>query len=129
MIYKVTIAFCSFILFFSMICVAQKQLSKEETQYFYQLIKQTKEYKISKAKVDSFNKAVGDKQVPQEISIEILKKKAQDAAQDDYIFWAGLQRRLAIENIAIENTFGRTTEFYFEEYCFEYDQKKDKLYL
>ena len=110
---KVLFALISFLLFFSAASFAQKQLSDAELQNFYKLIKQTSEYKICKARVDSFNKAVGEKQVPQEINLEIVKKE-QDAAADDYLFNAILERRMAIG-------------FSVERYMFQYDKRKKQI--
>ncbi len=100
------------ILFLSpLLCHAQKQLSDAETQEFYKLIKQTKEYKHMKATADSIN--LEENEVPEEIKITILQKD-QAAPADDYIFEAWVVRKLAIGLPA-------------EKYSFHYDQRKKQL--
>jgi hypothetical protein len=110
--YKVLSFAVSFILFFSIISVAQRQLTDEEVKTFYKLIKQTKEYKIVKEQVDSANNA-GENQLPQKINLGILTKES-DAATDDFIFYAQLERSLAI-GISLDI------------YIFQYDRQKKQI--
>ena len=101
------------ILFLSpQLCHAQKQLSEAETQEFYKLIKQTKEYKTLKATADSIN--LEENEVPEEIKITILQKD-QGAPADDYIFEAWVERKLV------------TIRMFAERYSFHYDQRKKQL--
>jgi len=113
MIYKVLSSVIFFLLFFSTISVAQKTLSNEETQNFYKLIKQTKEYKTVKERTDSANQAMDESQAPQEINMEILKGES-NAAPDDFIFYAALERRLPI-GISLDR------------YTFQYDKRKKQI--
>jgi hypothetical protein len=91
---------------------AQKQLTDAETQNFYRLIRQTKEFITCKGKVDSFNKAVGEQQIHQEIKLEIVARN--ENVSDDNIFEAVLERRL---------TIGLSMESYF----FQYDKQKKQI--
>jgi len=93
MAYKILSSIIFLLSFFPKISVAQKQLSDKEIQFFYILIKQTKEYKIVKEQVDSVNKDIN--QIPQEVDIGMLKEDTK-ADVDDVIFDAKLQRTLAI---------------------------------
>ncbi len=113
MTYKVSCTIAIILLFSSIVSVAQKQLSAEEVDFFYGLIKQTKEYKTVKHQVDSVNNAMSKDQMPQEISMNILKKESA-AAADDFIFYANLERKLAIGMLV-------------DLYIFEYDKRKRQI--
>ena len=90
MIYKISCSLVLFILFFSVQSIAQSALSDAEVQDFYQLIKQTNEYKTMKKTIDSVNKR--DDQIPQEINFRIIKQEG--SADDTYLFQALVSRRL-----------------------------------
>lgn len=79
----------SVLLLFSTFSVAQKQLSDAETQEFFKLIRQTREFKDIKAKTDSINKK-NENAVPQQVDIHIVKKEV--GTPDDHIFTAVLER-------------------------------------
>ncbi|MES2702032.1 MAG: hypothetical protein V4649_05305 [Bacteroidota bacterium] len=111
MLYKTLLSLCFFQLFFSEALIAQKELSAAEAQDFYKLIKQTAEYKILKAEVDSINKI--EDQIPQELKIEIVSKD-QSAPEDDYIFQCTVTRRLSIG-------------LRLQQYVYQYDKRKKKI--
>lgn len=94
-------------------CMAQKQLSPEETQNFYKLVRQTKEFKTVKQQTDSVNKAQDKSKVPQEINLKILTKEP-NTSDDDPFFDCTLDRSLAIGIL-------------IERYVFRYDKNKKQI--
>jgi len=101
------------LLFLQFTSIAQKQLSDVETQNFFRLIRQTKEYATCKGRVDSANKAIRKDQVPQEIKLDIVTRQ-QNLPTDDNIFEAVLERRLAV---------GLALDTYF----FQYDRHRKQI--
>ncbi len=92
----------------SFACIAQKQLKEDEVQYFFRLIRQTKEFRVIKAEVDSINS--NGNNIPQELEIVALK---QDSQSDNHIFWATVKRTIMGMSLAA---------------CFySYDQDKRKI--
>lgn len=109
--YKVLSSIAFALLFFSVSAIAQEQLSNEEVQSFYGLIRHTKEYKAVMRQVDSANNAAGTNEVPEEIKMEIIKKDRNAA---EFIFYAYLERRLAIG-------------LSLDRYDFQYDKRKKQI--
>jgi hypothetical protein len=108
--------FCSMVfvlLFFSIESLAQKQLSGDDIKTFYDLIKQTKEYKTLQGQVDSANNAGDGRQISLEIKMEILKKDS-GGSTDDFIFFASVERRLDIGLL-------------LDKYTFQYDKRKKQI--
>jgi hypothetical protein len=83
--------FIVFMLSINKSCLAQKELSYEEVQYFFSLIKKTINFKELQQKADSFNSDPNN--VPQVVKIEILKKSS-GAERDDYLFDAVIYRTM-----------------------------------
>ena len=109
--YRLMFSLFCWILFSPVIAVCQNALSYSETQNFYALIRQTKEYRSIKQTVDSVNKLKD--QMPEEIKLEIVSK-VTGAGDDVFIFDAMLERRFAIG-------------FTIERYSFHYDRRKKQL--
>jgi hypothetical protein len=101
------------LLFFSIESLAQKQLSGDDIKTFYDLIKQTKEYKTLQGQVDSANNAGDGRQISLEIKMEILKKDS-GGSTDDFIFFASVERRLDIGLL-------------LDKYTFQYDKRKKQI--
>jgi len=111
--YKVLFFIVFLLLFFPGISIAQKELSVEESKNFFNLIRQTKEYKNIKEKTDSVNRTLNENDVPHEVNIEIIKKD-QGASSEDFIFKAVVERRLAVGFVA-------------ERCYFQYDKHKRQI--
>jgi hypothetical protein len=90
-------------------CLAQKELSDDEVQYFYSLIKQMKEYKLIFQRADSFNHS-DPANPPQTVKLQILKKES-DEDPSDYIFWATMSREFSFINMGVENYFIRYNKY------------------
>jgi len=95
----------------SIFSIAQKELSDAETQYFFGLVRQTKEFKSIKARTDSINNS-NKNNVPQELDLNILKKET-DGSTDENIFTALLDR--TVLGMAIE------------QYYIKYDKRKKQI--
>jgi hypothetical protein len=104
---KIAVIVPALLLFFST-AAAQKKLSDAEVQYFYKLIRESKEFKALRATKDSLNR--NEYNVPQALDILMLKK---DRDADNKLFWAKVDRTIMGMSL--------------ESYLYSYDQKKKEI--